>query len=116
MNHKSNQKFSCFIEQKKYNKNYPTQEEDDRRRETFYDNVKIVNAHNDEFEAGSVGFDLEKNHFMDMDKEEFVDLNTGIRKKKSDTPEGYAYPKPNIAFDSGEPQGRYEYFLKLTSH
>lgn len=90
----------------KYEKNYETPEEDDRRKSIFEANCKVVDDHNDEFKKGKVGFDLEKNHFMDMDTEEFVQLNTGVRKKKSDAPEGYDYPKPDIPFDSGEPAGK----------
>lgn len=69
----------------KYNKRYASIEEDNNRREIFEDNVRRIVAHNKEFDAGSVTFDLDVNKFCDQTQDEFVTLNTGLRRDRRST-------------------------------
>lgn len=50
--------------------------------------------HNDEYAAGRVTFDMEKNKFCDLLQDEFVKINTGIRGKRKSSQSGYDYPVP----------------------
>ncbi|KAG5683483.1 hypothetical protein PVAND_012760 [Polypedilum vanderplanki] len=86
---------------RKYNKNYDTPEEEERRRLIFEANVDKIKRHNKDFAAGSVSFDLEINKFADMEKDEFIRFNTGIRRKGRSAAQSptrfYGAPYPSSA-------------------
>lgn len=45
----------------------------------FEENVRKINLHNADYEAGLVTFDLDKNKYTDLTQKEFVVIHTGIR-------------------------------------
>jgi hypothetical protein len=70
----------------------------------FYDNVRVINLHNADYDAGLVTFDMDKNKYCDLTSEEFVKLHTGIRGKKRSAvaTDGYEYPVPSQGFITEE--------------
>lgn len=54
--------------------------------------------HNVDYDAGLVTFNMDKNKFCDLTQEEFVQIHTGIRRKKQ-AHQGYNYPVPEISIE-----------------
>lgn len=61
----------------------------------FFENVNVINLHNEDYAAGRVTFDMDKNKFCDLTQDEYVKIHTGIRGKRKSSHEGYNYPVPS---------------------
>lgn len=76
----------------------------------FYENVNAINLHNEDYAAGRVTFDMEKNKFCDLTQDEFVKIHTGIRGKRKSSHPGYNYPVPSgQSFSSQEIGGQVNF-------
>lgn len=74
--------FKAQSSQAKYNKRYASADEENCRRAIFDDNVRRINVHNDDFEAGLVTYDLDANKFADLTQDEFGTTQTGLRRDR----------------------------------
>lgn len=62
---------------------YATETEEKLRHGIFDGNLKKIIQHNQNFAAGMVAFDLSVNSFGDLTQDEFVEVHTGIRVRRS---------------------------------
>ncbi|KAL3310120.1 hypothetical protein Ciccas_011317 [Cichlidogyrus casuarinus] len=54
----------------KHGKVYAKDEEDERRKNLWQDNYKMVEEHNKRYESGQVTWSMRQNHFSDLSEEE----------------------------------------------
>lgn len=71
----------------KYGKRYAIEEEKGYRFKRYLENAKIVKEHNERYAKGLETFDLELNHFADMDILEFKEIYLGLKKSVGVTKE-----------------------------
>ena len=64
----------------KYGKQYSHDDEKSYRFKRYLENAKIVKEHNARYAQGLETFDLELNHFADMDIVEFSSIHLGLKK------------------------------------
>lgn len=57
-----------------YGKTYSSADEFDRRFSTWQQNIKLINAHNEEFSIGLHSYTMGVNQFADMTKEEYREM------------------------------------------
>ncbi|KAL1131621.1 hypothetical protein AAG570_011235, partial [Ranatra chinensis] len=64
----------------RFNKDYANGDEEQVRKDIFYDNKKKIEEHNNKFHSGEVSFQLEMNHLGDMKPHEVAAMLNGFKK------------------------------------
>ncbi|XP_060071114.1 procathepsin L-like [Ylistrum balloti] len=98
-----------FLEfQRKYNKVYPTVQEEFRKFEIFKTNIKIIEEHNKLYVSGLKKFFLGASQFTDMDSEEFSKWVGMSFMRKSNPSMTSTFLRPNNVVYPGEVDWRKE--------
>lgn len=64
---------------KKFNKNYRSLDENQRRYENFINNYNFIKQHNERFEKGLVSYQMAVNYFSDMNIKEMEQSYMGLK-------------------------------------
>jgi len=80
-----------------YGKTYASVEEETTRYGIYADNLRFIENHNKEFEAGRKSFQLGMNHFGDWTNEEFKAKMNGYKRPATNRSIGNFFVAPNVA-------------------
>ena len=69
-------RFNTFVE--KYNKSYLNEDEKQKRRRIYLQNLKRINEHNSAYDIGLNGYRLAENNLTDLTEEEFTERYLGL--------------------------------------
>lgn len=61
----------------KFEKSYQDQDEEQKRKATYFENIKAIEEHNKKHEQGEVTWTMGVNQFSDLTQEEFKNRHLG---------------------------------------
>jgi len=81
-----------------HEKVYSSQSEEQRRKQIFADNLKVIEMHNYLHAKGQKTYTLGINKFADMENSEFVQLFNGLKRMNTTSTDRATYLSPNVPF------------------